>query len=60
MESKITILHFNDIYNIEARKEDPCGGISRFITALERYKDRDPLVLLSGDVYGPSSYSITF
>jgi 5'-nucleotidase len=57
---EISILHFNDVYNVEARKKDPCGGIERFVTVLDKYKDKDPLVIFSGDIFSPSSLSITF
>jgi 5'-nucleotidase len=60
LSETISILHFNDVYNIEARKKDPCGGIERFVTVLDKYKDKDPLVLFSGDIFSPSSLSITF
>ena len=51
---KITILHFNDVYNIEERSEEPVGGAARMKTALKQYTDKNPLILFSGDALAPS------
>jgi len=51
---KLTILHFNDVYNIEEIKTDPVGGAARFKTALDSFKHLDPLILFSGDLFQPS------
>jgi len=32
VDDELLILHFNDVYNIEARAKEPCGGVSRFVT----------------------------
>lgn len=53
-EKTITILHFNDIYNIEARAQEPVGGAARFATAVRQLRHLDPLVLFSGDAFNPS------
>ena len=50
----VTILHFNDVYNIEPRDQDPVGGASRFKTAIEERKHLNPMVLFSGDAFNPS------
>lgn len=50
----ITILHFNDVYNIEPREQDPVGGAARFKTAVDNLRNLNPLVLFSGDVFNPS------
>ena len=58
MESQskeLTIVHFNDCYNIEERSTEPVGGISRFATALKSLKEQDPLILFSGDLFSPSN-----
>jgi 5'-nucleotidase len=47
------------VYNLEARKKEPVGGASRFISAANKYKDLDPLVLFSGDIYSPSKLGQT-
>jgi len=53
----ITIIHFNDVYNIESGTQDPMGGAARFKTAVQRLSDRDPLILFSGDALNPSMMS---
>lgn len=53
------ILHFNDVYEIDARARDPCGGVARFIAKLATYRDAEPLVLFSGDFLAPSLLSTT-
>ena len=54
-EKKFTIIHFNDIYNIESRAVEPVGGASRFVTVIEQLIQQNPsLVLFSGDALSPS------
>jgi len=55
--TKITLVHFNDVYNIESREEEPVGGAARFTTAVRRLADRDPLILFCGDALNPSLMS---
>ena len=50
----ITILHFNDVYNIEPREQEPVGGASRFKTAIKQRAHLNPLVMFSGDAFSPS------
>lgn len=50
----ISLLHFNDCYNVEQRAVEPAGGAARFKTALTSFIDYDPVVLFSGDILGPS------
>ncbi len=50
----VSILHFNDCYNIEPRSLEPSGGAARFVTALRSFSRCHPLVLFSGDVIAPS------
>ena len=52
---QITLIHFNDVYNIEPREKEPVGGASRFKTALETLSDKNPMVLFSGDALAPSN-----
>eukprot|EP00128_Syssomonas_multiformis_P011845 Colp12_sorted_trinity150504_noHs@10225 len=56
-DDSITILHFNDVYNIEPRDKDPVGGAARFVTKLKSFKDENPLILFSGDAFNPSMMS---
>ncbi|XP_069183301.1 mannosylglucosyl-3-phosphoglycerate phosphatase isoform X2 [Procambarus clarkii] len=53
----ITILHFNDVYNVEEQSTEPKAGAARFKTALKSFADRHPLVLFSGDILAPSIMS---
>ena len=58
-EKEIYLLHFNDVYNLQPRKKEPIGGAARFITAANAHKDKNPLVLFSGDIYSPSKLGQT-
>jgi len=53
----ITIVHFNDVYNIESGTQEPVGGAARFKTAVGRLSDRHPLILFSGDALNPALMS---
>lgn len=51
----LTILHYNDVYNVDATSQvEPIGGAARFCTAMKTFKDENPLVLFSGDIFSPS------
>ena len=51
----ITLVHFNDVYNVESREVEPVGGASRFLTAVKNVsKECNPLILFSGDIFAPS------
>ena len=57
----LTIIHLNDVYNIEPIRNlkklkdgESIGGAARFTTKVKELARREPLVLLSGDVLGPS------
>lgn len=55
IHSKLTILHYNDVYNIDATcKQEPIGGAARFCTAVKTFAHLNPLVLFSGDAFSPS------
>jgi hypothetical protein len=51
---KITLIHFNDVYNVESREVEPVGGAARFVTAINDFAHLNPLVLFSGDIFAPS------
>ena len=53
--TQMTILHFNDVYNIEPREKEPVGGAARFATKLASLKHRNPLIVFSGDCLNPST-----
>lgn len=50
----LTIIHFNDAYEIKETDEENCGGAPRFCTLIESYKNLNPVVLFSGDLWNPS------
>lgn len=56
-ENTLTIIHFNDVYNIMERGEEPVGGVARFYSALRAYDHLNPLILFSGDAFSPSTLS---
>lgn len=51
----LTIVHFNDVYNIEQREKEPCGGAPRFKTQVDSLREFEPLVFFSGDALNPSN-----
>jgi len=53
----ITIIHFNDVYNIEPGTQEPVGGAARFVTAVRQLANLNPLVMFSGDALNPSLMS---
>jgi hypothetical protein len=55
---ELVILHFNDVYEIDAREREPVGGVARFISMLDTFASENPLVLFSGDFLAPSLLSI--
>lgn len=65
-ETIFSILHFNDVYNIESNSTEPKAGAARFLTALKYLKEQSnpmpSLVLFSGDAFSPSAckFSILF
>jgi len=53
----ITLIHYNDVYNVESREVEPVGGAARFVTAVKGMQDLNPLILFSGDIFAPSIMS---
>lgn len=61
----LRILHFNDVYNVAGFAKEPVGGIARFESLVNHYRDgmhfrEQPklLTLFSGDCLNPSLESI--
>ncbi|KAM0326577.1 hypothetical protein ACHAQA_006446 [Verticillium albo-atrum] len=57
----LRLLHYNDVYHLDASSAEPKGGIARFITAVNQYRNDDRfrgepalLTLFSGDAFNPS------
>ena len=51
----ITLVHFNDVYNVEEHEREPVGGAARFKTGVDSLQHLSPLVLFSGDALNPSN-----
>jgi 5'-nucleotidase len=57
----LRLLHYNDVYHIDAGTAEPVGGIARFQTLVNHYRDdqrfKDQpklLTFFSGDAFNPS------
>ncbi len=57
--STVTLVHFNDVYNIGEREKEPVGGAARFKTKLDSLQHLEPLILFSGDALNPSNSEFT-
>ena len=55
--SSLSIIHFNDVYELREREKEPVGGVSRFKSKIDSLRLQDPLVLFSGDALSPSNMS---
>lgn len=53
-ENVLTILHYNDVYNVESRTTEPVGGAARFSSKMKSFAHLNPLILFSGDIFSPS------
>jgi hypothetical protein len=42
MAASLTIVHFNDVYNIEASQKEPVGGAARFVAKVRRLVNHPP------------------
>ncbi|CAI8034918.1 Probable 5'-nucleotidase, partial [Geodia barretti] len=55
----LTIVHFNDVYEVQEREKEPVGGAARFKTAVDNVaRKQNPLVVFSGDCLNPSALSV--
>lgn len=57
----LRLLHYNDVYHLDPSSSEPTGGIARFVTALNQYRNDDRfdgqpdlITLFSGDAFNPS------
>lgn len=57
-QKTLTILHFNDVYNLQPIEGGKVGGAARVATVLKEYEKDNPLILFSGDALGSSYISI--
>jgi len=53
--TELMFLHFNDVYEVQARTREPVGGVARFIEKLRQYPEA--VTLFSGDALAPSLLS---
>lgn len=61
-EEGLTIIHFNDVYDIFPSDTEPVGGAARFTRLVKEYSNSchnasPPLILFSGDCLNPSTLS---
>lgn len=54
----LNIVHFNDVYEVRESDKHVCGGAPRFVSLVHSFKDKNPLVLFSGDLWNPSKRKI--
>ena len=57
----LRLLHYNDVYHVEAGSQEPVGGAARFQTLCnyyredEQFREQPELIeLFSGDAFNPS------
>ncbi|KAK0622056.1 Metallo-dependent phosphatase-like protein [Bombardia bombarda] len=62
----LRLLHFNDVYHLDASSAEPVGGVARFVTLCNEYRSDSPggvdrfpgqpelVTLFSGDAFNPS------
>jgi 2',3'-cyclic-nucleotide 2'-phosphodiesterase (5'-nucleotidase family) len=57
----VRLLHFNDVYHVDASSAEPVGGIARFQTLVNYYRhdgrfEGQPklITIFSGDAFNPS------
>ena len=53
-EDTITLIHFNDVQNVESREDEDLGEAARFLSAVHENNDMNPLVLFSGNAFSPN------
>lgn len=56
-KGELTILHFNDVYEIGENKQEPCGGAPRFAQCLKSHRYLNPITTFGGDALNPSILS---
>lgn len=57
----LRLIHYNDVYHLDCSSAEPVGGIARFTTALNQYRDPERfqgqpelITFFSGDAFNPS------
>jgi 5'-nucleotidase len=56
----LTIIHYNDVYELRGTTAELCGGADRFVALVREFKKKEEvLVLFSGDLWNPSKLGVT-
>jgi 2',3'-cyclic-nucleotide 2'-phosphodiesterase (5'-nucleotidase family) len=57
----LRILHYNDVYHVDPSSSEPVGGVARFMSLMQHYREDpkfkgqpDLVTLFSGDAFNPS------
>lgn len=57
----LRLIHYNDVYHVDASSMEPVGGLARFIQLCNEYRDGKQyegqsglITLFSGDAFNPS------
>ncbi|KAI0389855.1 Metallo-dependent phosphatase-like protein [Xylariaceae sp. FL0594] len=57
----LRLLHYNDVYHVDASSNEPVGGVARFVNLINHYRDDakyegqpELLTFFSGDAFNPS------
>ncbi|KAK3389763.1 Metallo-dependent phosphatase-like protein [Podospora didyma] len=57
----LRLLHYNDVYHLDPSSAEPVGGVARFVSLCNEYRDGEQfssqpklVTLFSGDVFNPS------
>ncbi|KAH8671626.1 5'-nucleotidase [Xylariales sp. PMI_506] len=57
----LRLVHYNDVYHVDSSSAEPVGGVARFMTLMQSYREDekwqgqpDLLTLFSGDAFNPS------
>ncbi len=57
---EFSIIHFNDVYEIQPVKKGKYGGAARVATLIKELGGQENLILFSGDAFSPSIMSSVF
>ncbi|KAK4225275.1 putative 5'-nucleotidase precursor [Podospora fimiseda] len=57
----LRLIHYNDVYHLDPSSSEPVGGVARFVSLINHYRDSPEyksqpslITLFSGDVFNPS------
>jgi len=60
LAGQFSIIHFNDVYEIQPVKRGKYGGAARVATLIKELGGQENLILFSGDAFSPSIMSSVF